>query len=89
MNFSEAEKSDFSQFGKSFQENLCQLILQDRAFSDQMREVMDVNFLELGYLRAFVTLVFEYREEYKVHPSLNIMTTLLRTHLNNVNELIQ
>ena len=89
MNFSAAEKTDFSQFGKSFQENLCQLILQDRVFSDQVREVMDVNFLELGYLRTFVGLIFDYREKYKVHPSLNIMTTLLRTGLNNENELIQ
>lgn len=83
------KKADFSQFGKSFQENLCQLILQDRIFSDQMREVMDVNFLELNYLQAFVKMIFAYRDKYDVHPSMSIMTTLLRTQLPDENELIQ
>ena len=48
------EKVDFSQFGKTFQENLCQLILYDRIFADQIKEVLNINFLELKYLQAFV-----------------------------------
>ena len=44
MNYSEQE--DFSQFGKAFQENLCQLIFANRGFADQMKEVLDINFLE-------------------------------------------
>ena len=42
----EQEKS-FSKFGKSFQEDLCHLIVNDRGFADQMFEVLDLNFLEL------------------------------------------
>jgi len=34
LNYNEQE--DFSQFGKAFQENMCQLILYDREFADQM-----------------------------------------------------
>jgi len=83
------DNADFSQFGKSFQENLCQLIFQDRVFADQIREVLNTDFLELSYLQAFVQIVFDYRDKYETHPSQNIMTTLLRTGLKKENDLIQ
>ena len=44
------EASNFSKYGKSFQEKLCMVILDDRVFADQIEEVLDVNFLELNYL---------------------------------------
>jgi len=83
------EKVDFSQFGRSFQENMCQLVLFDRMYADQIKEVMDINFLELRYLQVFVKRIFSYKDKYKMHPSIEIMTTILRTELNNENELIQ
>ena len=49
---SEQEREDFSNFGKTFQEDLCHLILVDRPFADQIFEVLDVNFLELKHLHA-------------------------------------
>jgi len=52
---------DFSNYGKSFQETLAQLILEDRPFCDQMEEVLEVQFFELKYLRLFVTKIFDYR----------------------------
>jgi hypothetical protein len=33
-------------FRKNFQENLCQLMLEDRPFFDQITEVLDVTFLK-------------------------------------------
>ena len=45
------DREDFSKFGKSFQEDLCQLILTDRPFADQIFEVLNVNFLELKHWR--------------------------------------
>ena len=36
----------FMRFGKNFQENLCQLMLEDRPFFDQITEVLDVQFFE-------------------------------------------
>jgi hypothetical protein len=83
-----AEQEDFSQFGKPFQENLCQLIFSSRTFADQMREVLNVNFLEFKYLQVFVKLVFHYKEKYARQPSESIMGTILRTELANENELI-
>ena len=87
MNYN--EKEDFSQFGKSFQENLCQLILLDRAFSDQMKEVLNINFLELNYLQVFIKKIFDYKDKYKVHPSAEIMTTILRADISQENALVQ
>jgi RecA/RadA recombinase len=86
LNYSEQE--DFSQFGKAFQENLCQLIFGNRGFADQMKEVLDINFLEFKYLQVFVKLVFNYKEKYARQPSESIMATILRTELANENELI-
>lgn len=83
------EKTDFSRFGKSFQESLCQLILLDRPFSDQISEVLDLNFLELKYLQVFVKKIFDYRSKYGVHPTSKIMVTILRTELENENEAVQ
>ena len=85
MNYS--EKEDFSLFGKTFQENMCQLILYDRQYADQMKEILNINFLELTYLRVFIKKIFEYKDKYGVHPSANIMTTILRTELESENEL--
>ncbi len=86
MNYTEQE--DFSQFGKAFQENLCQLIFSSRTFSDQMREVLDINFLEFKYLQVFVKLIFSYKDKYSRQPSESTMATILRTELASENELI-
>ena len=81
------ESVNFSKYGKSFQEKLCMVILDDRPFADQIEEVLDVNFLELNYLKLFLTKIFGYRKKYGVHPSRDIMKTILRSELDNENEL--
>ncbi len=83
------EKADFSRFGKSFQESLCQLVLQDRPFADQISEVLDYSFFELKYLQTFVRKIFSYRNKYGVHPSSKIMMTILRSDLENETEIVQ
>jgi len=84
---SNGESMNFSKYGKSFQEKLCMVILDDRAFADQIEEVLDVNFLELNYLKLFLNKVFDYRKKYEVHPSRDIMKTILRSELDGENEL--
>ncbi len=74
----ENNKPSFSKFGKDFQESLCQMILQDRPFADTIMEVLDIGFLELHYLRVFVQKIFEYREEFGVHPTYKIMIAIIR-----------
>jgi hypothetical protein len=83
------EKSDFSRFGKNFQENLVQLMLVDRTFCDQLKEVMDIQFLELKYLQTFVQRIFEYKDKYKVHPSYETMISIIRNSLEDENEALQ
>ena len=76
-------RESFAQFGKSFQEDLCQLILSDRVFADQMIEVLDLKFLELQYLRIFVKKIWIYKEKYKAHPDHKRMMVIVRTELES------
>ena len=84
----EQEKS-FSKFGKTFQEDLCHLILNDRSFADQMFEVLDLNFLELKHLRVFTRKIRDYRVKYGVHPTSNIMHSIIRSGLDAESESIK
>ncbi len=79
----------FAKYGTKFQENLVHLVFQDRTFSDQIREVLDIDFLELKYLRVFVEQIFSHRDQFGLHPSQDTMTTLLRTGLDKHNEVVQ
>mgnify|MGYP003634673498 FL=1 len=83
------ENVTFSDYGKSFQETLTQLIFEDRGFSEQMEEVLDINFFELKYLQEFTRLVFNYRHKYGVHPSEDIMSSILRTELDEESDLVK
>ena len=80
---------NFSRYGKSFQEGLVQLIFDDRPFADQITEVLNVNFLELQYLRVFISKILSYRAKYNKHPSVEAMTTILNTDLENENEVLK
>ena len=83
------EIASFSKYGKKFQENLIQVILDERTFADQIFEVLDTNFLELKYLKSFVKLIRGYREKYSSHPSRDTMLTILRAEVDHEDELIQ
>ena len=83
------ERVDFSKYGKDFQETLCQLVLIDRPFADQIFEVLDINFLELKFLQIFVKLIQNYRIKFSTHPSENIMKSILRTELSSEIEATQ
>tara|TARA_B100000131_G_scaffold316298_1_gene356153 strand:+ start:951 stop:2333 length:1383 start_codon:yes stop_codon:yes gene_type:complete len=83
------EREDFSHFGKAFQEKFVQLFLQDRAFCDQVSEVLDINFLELKYLRVFTKKILQYREKYDRQPSLTTVATILRSDMDDESEVIK
>ena len=83
------EVVDFSRYGKVFQETLAALILNDRAFCDQMQEVLKTEYFELKYLQVFIEKIFQYKEKYKVHPSSKIMTSIFRTELEDENEAVK
>jgi archaellum biogenesis ATPase FlaH len=81
-------KPNFADYGKSFQENLVQLIYQDRPFADQITEVLDLNFLDLEYLRVFSSKIINYRQRYGSHPSSNAIATILNTELEDEEEIV-
>ena len=80
---------NFGRYGKAFQEGLVQLIFEDRPFADQITEVLDVNFLELEYLRVFVQKIVEFRAKYGKHPSIEALIAIVRTELENEDEVTQ
>jgi len=83
------ENVNFGRYGKAFQEGLVQLIFEDRPFADQITEVLDTQFLELEYLRVFVSKVIDYRDRYGTHPSVEAMITILRTDMDGDDEVLQ
>ena len=83
------ENVNFGRYGKAFQEGLVQLIFEDRPFADQITEVLDTQFLELEYLRVFVSKVIDYRGRYGTHPSVEAMITILRTDMDGEDEVLQ
>jgi len=80
---------NFGRYGKAFQEGLVQLIFEDRPFADQITEVLDVNFLELEYLRVFVQKIVEFRAKYGKHPSIEALIAIVRTELESEDEVTQ
>ena len=85
----DTQRETFQRFGKSFQENLCHLMLQDRPFCDQITEVLDIEFLQYEYLKVFVKIVMDYREKYKTHPSYDIMATHIKSGLTDYSDGLQ
>jgi KaiC/GvpD/RAD55 family RecA-like ATPase len=83
-----SEKVDFSKFGNMFQENLAKLILMDRAYSDQIGEVLETEYFETKYLKKFTNLIYQYKEKYEVHPSLNLMASLINTEMDKEDDLV-
>ena len=85
----EQQNETFQRFGKSFQEDLCHLMLQDRPFCDQITEVLDLEFLQYEYLRTFVKIILDYRRQYKMHPSYKIMATHIQSGLGEYSDALQ
>ena len=83
------QKASFSKYGKSFQEDLCHLILNDRPFADRIFEVLDVNFLELKYLRVFVDMIRNHKERYKIHPNYKVMISIIKSGLGEENDAVK
>jgi len=84
-----SNNTDFSKFGKSFQESLAHLIMDQRVFADQIKEVLSIGFFELKYLQVFVQKIFNHKDKYGVHPSRQVMLTILRAELDDENKATQ
>jgi len=85
----EQRKESFDRLGKSFQEKLCQLMLEDRPFCDQIEEVLDVNFFEKAYLRAFSKIILDYRMKYGSHPTYELLEMKIKGDIGDVDKVVQ
>src|SRR3990167_647513 len=75
----EKNKPTFSKYGNGFQEELLKLLVLEKPFCDQMMEVLDVSYFETEQYRTFCRLLFNYKDEYKVHPTIPTLETLVNT----------
>ena len=82
-------KPGFSDFGKTFQEKFTILLLKDKKFSEQMSEVLDIGFLELKEHQWIAKNIFEYKEKYNTHPSIEAMRSIVQTEMNGETEVLQ
>ena len=85
----EHKQETFQKFGKSFQENLCHLMLQDRTFCDQISEVIDVEFIQYEHLRIFIKMLTDYRSKYRTHPSYETMATIITSEVAGYTEALK
>ena len=85
----EFKQETFQKFGKSFQEDLCHMMLQDRTFCDQISEVLDVEFIQYEHLRIFITMLLEYRDKYRKHPSYETMATIITSEVGKYTEALK
>jgi len=83
------DKVSFSKYGKTFQEKLAFIILDDRVFSDRMIEVLSIEFLEFKYLQSFVEKIFQYKTKYGSQPSHDTMKTIIKSGIDDYNEVLQ
>ena len=83
------DSASFSKYGKTFQEKLAFIILDDRVFADRMVEVLNVEFLEYKYLQSFVGKIFQYKRKYGSQPSHDTMKTMIKSGIDDLNEALQ
>ncbi|MDA7494624.1 AAA family ATPase [bacterium] len=76
------DKDTFVAYGKKFQESVARLMMEDRPFCDQIEEVLELEFFDSSYLRAFVEIVLDYREKYEQHPHFATLHTEIKKGSN-------
>lgn len=84
-----AKKPGFSDFGHSFQNTLAKAIVLDKNFCAQIQEVIEIGYFELKHHQVFVKKIFEYRDKYNKHPSVETLKTIVKTDLKDVPEVLR
>jgi len=69
------DNETFVGYGKTFQESVARLMLEDRPFCDQIEEVLEIEFFDSAYLKAFVEIILDYRKKYEQHPHFSTIHT--------------
>lgn len=72
----------FEKFGPTYQEKTVQAVLTDFLFAEQMHDVLDPKFFQLGYLQSITSKFFDYKKQFKTYPSIELMGVLIEQDPN-------
>jgi replicative DNA helicase len=78
-----SSNTNFSKFGKPFQEKVFQSMLTDSLWAGQMIEVVNPEYFDLKYLSFLCEKYFSYYKKYKTFPTLTILITIIKEDLTN------
>ena len=62
---------------KNFEECICQALISDHPFAEQMVEVLNVEYFNIEYLKEITKLIFAYYFKYKIFPSFKILGSVI------------
>ena len=76
-----AVQQNFSSYGKIFQEKIFQGMATDKDWAQQMHEVMNPEYFELKYLQYLCQKYFEYYDQYRCFPTMQLLIGIVREDL--------
>lgn len=76
-----AVQQNFSSYGKIFQEKIFQGMATDKDWAQQMHEVMNPEYFELKYLQYLCQKYFEYYDQYRCFPTMQLLIGIVRDDL--------
>jgi replicative DNA helicase len=69
---------------KHFEERICQGLIVDHAWAEQMLEVLDIEYFNLEYTKEVTRIMFEYYKKYSAFPSFNLLATIVKEMTDDV-----
>lgn len=78
----------FSDMGQVYQEKVCQAVMQDQRFAEQVQDILHPRFFNLKYLQAIVRKFYEHKRSFKTFPSMDLVEIMVRDD-DDVNDLIK
>ena len=73
--------TNFSRYGKPFQEKIFQGLASDKDWAAQMQEVMQPDYFDLKYLRYLCDKYFSYYSDYRCFPTMQLLIQIVKDDL--------
>lgn len=71
------QEVSFAKFGRSFQEKIVQALFSDNQYSEQMLDILKVEYFEMKYLQQIVKIFYDYKLKYRTYPSVELVQTIM------------
>src|SRR5579864_7218090 len=69
---------------KNFEEKVCQALLSDHSFAEQMLEDLNVEYFNLEHLKELTKMFFDYHTKYRTFPSMKLLFTMVKDLDNEI-----